>query len=177
MVKIREEKPEDMAAVRRVNDQAFGGPLEGRIVDDLRGACQETLRLVAVWHGAVVGHIFFSQVTVDTGDQTVAAMGLAPMAVLPEFQNRGIGSQLVREGIRRLGKAGCPFIVVLGHAGFYPRFGFKNAAAFGLASPWEETPEAAFMVRVLDPPAMDRVSGIVRYAVVFDTAASDPADR
>ena len=168
MAKIRDEGMEDIDAVRRINDQAFGQIQEGQIVDELRQTCEGLLSLVAVSGEAVVGHILFSRVRVDVGDRTVTGMGLAPMAVLPQFQNRGIGSKLVREGIRRVRKMGYPFIVVLGHDHFYPRFGFIRASKIGLFPQWEGLPDAAFMALAIDKGVMAQVSGIVRYEAVFD---------
>lgn len=168
MAKIRSENAADIEAVRQVNEKAFGQAMEGRIVDELRKSCEHTLSLVAVFEKRVVGHIFFSRVWVDAAGRIVTGMGLAPMAVLPQFQNRGIGSQLVKEGIKRLRKLGCPFIVVLGHDHFYPRFGFERASNYGLSSQWEGVADADFMVLTLDKELMAQVNGIARYEAVFD---------
>src|SRR5262245_51676333 len=125
---IREERPADEAEVRDVNARAFGQELEGRIVDALRANQATLLSLVAIQQTRVVGHILYSPATI--GD--VSGAGLAPMAVLPEFQRQGIGSALVEAGNRTLKDAGCPFIIVLGHAEFYPRFGFTPASTRGV---------------------------------------------
>ena len=170
MIEIREEKPEDYAQVRMVNDQAFGQPQEGLIVDKLREACKEALSLVAVAGNRIVGHIFFSPTTIDTEGGIVGGMGLAPMAVLPDFQNQGVGSKLVKEGIRRIKQTHCPFIIVLGHEEYYPRFGFEKASKFGLRCQWEGVPNGAFMAMVLDERAMKDVAGIARYRDEFDEA-------
>jgi putative acetyltransferase len=90
-------------------------------------------------------------------------MGLAPMAVLPKYQRRVIGSQLVNTGLESLGERGCPFVIVLGHPSFYPRFGFVPASRYGLSCQWDGVPEAAFMVRVFDEAAISGVTGVVRY--------------
>jgi putative acetyltransferase len=169
MAKIREERPDDIETVRRINDAAFGQTQEGLIVDALRQSCEDTLSLIASLEGAVVGHIQFSRVMVHSGARIIPGMGLAPMAVWPQFQNRGIGSRLVREGIKRIREKGYPFIAVLGHDHFYPRFGFDRASKFGLFPQWEEIPDTAFMALILDQGAMEPVSGIVRYDAVFDT--------
>src|SRR5437879_13678113 len=86
-------------------------------------------------------------------------MGLGPMAVLPEHQRQGVGSRLVRRGLDILRERGCPFVVVVGHPEYYPRFGFEPASRHGLASQWEGVPDAAFMVLVLDAPALTGVAG------------------
>lgn len=170
MIEIREEKRDDYAAVQRVNERAFGAPEEGRIVNKLREECQGIISLVAVSDEKIVGHIFFSPVTIDHEDIQVVGMGLAPMAVQPEFQNQGIGSMLVKEGLRRIRETDCPFIIVLGHPGYYPRFGFERASQYGLKSQWEGVPDEAFMVMILDRSVMAGVTGIASYRSEFDEA-------
>jgi putative acetyltransferase len=115
----------------------------------------------------VVGHILFSPVAIEGAGQRVLGMGLAPMAVLPDRQRQGIGSHLVRRGLDILRERGCPFVVVVGHPGYYPRYGFEPARAHGLASQWEGVPDTAFMVLVLDERAMARVSGVAIYRDEF----------
>ena len=97
-------------------------------------------------------------------------MGLAPMPVLPRFQRQGIGSRLVRAGIATLKKARCPFIIVLGHPEYYPRFGFMPASKRGFTCQWEGVPDDAFMVLILDETSMSGVSGVARYRAEFDQA-------
>ena len=170
MVEIREEREADYDAVRIVNDRAFGMPEEGRIVNKLRQICEGTLSLVAVLDEKIVGHIFFSPAIIDNEDKQIVGMGLAPMAVLPEFQNQGIGSLLVREGLRRIGETDCPFIIVVGHADYYPRFGFERASKYGLKCQWSGVPDEAFMVLWLDESMMNQVSGVARYRDEFSEA-------
>lgn len=106
----------------------------------------------------------FSPITV--GDVTGAA--LAPMAVLPEHQRSDIGSKLVEAGNRKLDGAGDPFIIVLGHANYYPRFGFVPASRLGIACEWE-VPDDVFMVLPLDQAKMQGVSGLAKYRHEFST--------
>lgn len=170
MIIIREEREADYAAVRIVNDRAFGTPEEGQIIEKLRKECQETLSLVAVRDEKIVGHIFFSPVIIDNKDEQVTGMGLAPMAVLPEFQKQGIGSLLVREGIQRIREAGCPFIIVVGHVDYYPKFGFEPASKYGLKCQWDGVPDEAFMVLWLDETMVNQVSGVAKYRDEFNEA-------
>lgn len=170
MIEIRKEKQEDYEAVRTINDMAFGQSTEGKIVDKIRSACKETLSLVAVKEGKVVGHIFFSPVSISYEEKEIIGMGLAPMAVNPEFQKQGIGSLLVNEGIKLLKKSKCPFVVVLGHDKYYPRFGFKIASKNGLVPQWEGVPDEAFMVLFLKQSALSSVSGVVSYRNEFSEA-------
>ena len=170
MIKIRKEEINDYDAVRMVNDLAFGQPDEGRIVDKLRVTCKDTLSLVATSGDKIVGHIFFSPSIVLHGNSQIIGMGLAPMTVLPEFQKQGIGSLLVEEGLRRIKKTDCPFIIVLGHEHFYPRFGFERASKYGLEPQWDGVPDEAFMGIILDESVMSGVSGVAKYRKEFDEA-------
>jgi putative acetyltransferase len=95
-------------------------------------------------------------------------MALAPLAVLPEYQRQGIGSALVKAGLQILHSRCCPFVMVLGHPGYYSRFGFEPASRAGLRSQWEGVPDEVFMVLILDSSSMADVAGIARYRLEFD---------
>jgi putative acetyltransferase len=166
---IRLEKYGDAAAIRRVNELAFARSVEADIVDKLRANCAECLSLVAD-DGGVVGHILFTPAAIVGAGRRVAGMGLAPMAVLPERQRRGIGSMLARKGIDMLHESGCPFVIVLGHPEYYPRFGFEPASQRGIACQWEGVPDEAFMILMLDAGTMDGVSGVAKYREEFNEA-------
>lgn len=163
MIEIREERPDDIAAVREVNKRAFGQDQEANIVDALRSSGAALLSLVATLNGQVVGHIMYSPITVS---ENVTGAALAPMAVLPEHQREGIGSKLIETGTRKLKEAGYPFIIVLGHANYYPRFGFKPASTFGVKCEWD-VPADVFMLLVLDQSKMQDVSGVAKYRQEF----------
>lgn len=167
MITIRPEHPQDFAGVRHVNELAFGQPLEANLVEKLREHCTEALSLVAGEGDRIVGHILFTPVVVEHGTHRTVGMGLAPMAVVPERQRQGIGSQLVRRGLQILGERGCPFVIVVGHPQYYPRFGFESAAKHGLHCQWESVPDEAFMTLILDPGAMAGVSGVATYRPEF----------
>jgi len=149
MVTIRPEQPEDIAAVHVVNEAAFGRPAEAGIVDSIRAGCPDAVSLVALDAYRIVGHIFFSPVVVSSGTETIQGMGLAPMVVLPDRQRQGIGSLLIHAGIDAMRKRNCPFIIVLGHPEYYPRFGFGPASQHDLSCQWEGVPDEAFMVLAL----------------------------
>lgn len=170
MISIREETPEDISAIRTINQQAFGRSEEAQVVDTLRESCDNLLSLVAESGGQVVGHILFSPVTIGAEHGIVHGMGLAPMAVLPGYQRQGIGSSLVRHGLALLLDRGCPFVIVLGHPDYYPRFGFELASKHGITSQWEGIPDEAFMILVFDESIMAGVSGVARYRDEFDDA-------
>ncbi|UCE47865.1 MAG: N-acetyltransferase [Phycisphaerales bacterium] len=170
MIRIRPEKPEDIPFVRVINERAFEQPAEADIVDKLRLSCLEALSLVAEDESRLVGHIFFTPATIDSGSGIIEGMGLAPMAVLPERQRQRIGSALVEHGLKILRERCCPFVIVLGHPGYYPRFGFELASMYGLKSQWETVSDEAFMVLMLDKARMEGVSGVARYRNEFDEA-------
>ena len=173
-ITIRPEQPGDAPQVRTVNLRAFGQPLEADLVDTLRRTCDDRLSLVATRGDAIIGHILFTPVTIDGQDSVagaVAGMGLAPMAVVPDQQRRGIGGRLVTRGLEILAGRACPFVVVVGHPDYYPRFGFERASAHRLHCQWDGVPDDAFMVRVLDAQTMARVSGLARYREEFDAVA------
>lgn len=170
VIEVREEEPGDIAAIRAINERAFGQPQEAQVIDRLREVCSGLLSLVAILEGRIVGHILFSPATIEAGNRNVMGKGLAPMAVLPECQGCGIGSELVKAGIARLRDKRCPFIIVLGHEGYYPRFGFEPASKYGIQSQWQGVPDNAFMILILDEMAMKGISGIARYRSEFDEA-------
>lgn len=166
MIVIREELLADAASVRDVNRRAFGRDLEANLVEALRSNGAALLSLVAAQEGEVVGHIMYSQASI--GDVKGAALG--PMAVVPEHQRHGIGSDLVAAGTGRLRHAACPFIVVVGHPHFYPRFGFRPARPSGISCEWS-VPDEAFMVLALNEIKMRSVKGIAAYRPEFSTVA------
>jgi putative acetyltransferase len=166
VIEIREEQAGDVSEIRELNEHAFGQAQEGNIVDALRSNGAMLLSLVATLDGHVVGHILYSPLSVSGVDG--AALG--PMAVRPQHQRQGIGSKLIEEGNRRLKESGCPFIIVVGHADFYPRFGFKPAGTCGITCEWE-VPDEAFMVLALDHAKMAGVSGLAQYRAEFSTVS------
>lgn len=166
MFAIRAETSNDIFAVRHVNEQAFGRQDEAALVDALRAIADPFISLVAVENGQVIGHIFFSPVTVEADGRVVAALGLAPMAVLPEYQKRGVGSELVREGLKECQRIGYKIVVVLGHPEYYPRFGFVPARDKELRSEYQ-VPDEVFMVAELEAGALDGVFGLVKYHPAF----------
>lgn len=166
---IRPEQPEDREAIRSVNDRAFGQKQEGWLVDELRDRGMVILSLVAILEEKIVGHILFSPVTVESEHSSFAAVALAPMAVLPEYQRRGIGSQLVLAGLRECRKMGHEIVFVLGHPEYYPRFGFVPARGRGIECEFE-CPEEAWMVRELREGALAGRKGTVKFQPEFRKA-------
>lgn len=164
---IREERSEDEAAVAAIVERAFGRALEADLVASLRRDGAAALSLVAEQEGRVLGHVLFSPVIIEGGDEGFAAAALAPLAVLPAFQRLGIGSALVSAGLKRCREIGFSRVLVLGDPAYYQRFGFAPAAAVGIRFPGD-VPEQAFMAMALEPGALEGCAGIARYAPAFD---------
>lgn len=161
-IHIRREQSGDEAPIAHVNDAAFGGSVEARIVDAARRAGHAAISLVAVDGSRITGHILFTPIVLDPPAAPLRMLGLGPMAVLPEFQRHGIGSRLAEAGLRECAQAGCQAVVVIGHPEFYPRFGFRPAGAYGLRNEFGVDGDA-FMVLELVPGALSDQRGLVRY--------------
>lgn len=162
---VRTELERDRTSVRAVNESAFGRPDEAMLVDTLRAQARPLISLVAEEGGSVIGHIMFSPVSIS-GRSDVLIMGLAPMAVVPGFQGRGVGTALAGTGLVHCRDAGAGAVVVLGHPDYYPRFGFTPAARFGIDCEYD-VPAEAFMALELWPGYLRDVSGTVRFHPAF----------
>jgi putative acetyltransferase len=165
MIEIRDELPDDDAAVRAVHVLAFGGEAEAHLVELLRNSKQAPIALVATTGGQVIGHLMFSPITVADAFEDFRGIALAPVAILPEFQNQGIGSKLIRNGLEACRRAGYDAVVVLGHTTYYPRFGFSRATDYGLTNEYDA--QEAFMVMELRPGTLERIGGLVKYMPAF----------
>ena len=166
-VLIRPEDSADRDEVFEVNAAAFETEAEAKLVDLLRDVAEPLVSLVAVVDGRLVGQILFTPVTVDQAPEGVLVMGLAPMAVRPEDQRSGIGSKLVRAGVRECAALGATAVVVMGHETYYPRFGFEPAAPHGLRYRNEEL-DPYFMVLELRRGTLQSLSGHVHYHPAFE---------
>ena len=158
----RREQPQDIPEIREIIVRAFGQQQEASVVDKLRENCNSVLSLVALTDGQVVGHILFSSVVIEGEHGKLVGSGLALLAVLPEYQRKGIGYQLVQTAIARTKEGGCPYIIVIGHPEYYIRFGFERVSRFGISSEWDVSDEA-FMILILDRKAMNGITGVARY--------------
>jgi putative acetyltransferase len=148
-VRIRTETVTDIPHIRRINEAAFGSPVEATLVDVLRERVPDVISLVADDDGEVVGHLMFSPVRVE-GAQELRAMALAPMAVTPDRQRTGIGSQWSVPDLAECTRRGVEAVVVVGHPTYYPRFGFVRASTFRIACEFD-VDDDAFMVVELVP--------------------------
>ena len=164
-MRIRTERESDWEGVYQINTSVFETPAEAKLVDALREQAHLLISLVAEEEGDIVGHILFSPVTL-IGHPNFKMMGLAPMAVALEWQGKGIGSALVKEGLKRCKEIDSAAVVVLGHPTYYPRFGFVPASRFGINSEYD-VPDEVFMVLELVTGAMKGRSGLVRFHTAF----------
>jgi len=169
---IRPEKKTDYTAIHKVNELAFGGRAEADLIDDLRKTDSfiPELSLVAIQNQEVIGHILFSAIVIKSEKYVISALALAPMAVHPEFQNKGVGSKLVFRGLEDCRNLGHKIVVVIGHPGYYPRFGFLPARDRGLQVLFP-VPDEAFMVLELVPGALKSAKGEIIYPPPFQKAS------
>lgn len=168
-LKIRQELPGDLDSIYFVNEQAFGRKEEAELVDDLRNGGKALLSLVALMDDKIVGHILFSAVTIEPEIKNFAGITLAPVAVLPEYQNKNIGSRLIRAGVEECKAMGYEIMFLVGHPNYYPRFGFERARAKGLECEYE-APDEAWMVLELKPGALAGKRGKIRFQPEFAKA-------
>jgi putative acetyltransferase len=161
---VRDENPEDEFAIRRINEAAFERSDEADLIESLRSDGAVVCSLVAEIQKQLVAHILFSRMFIEDPAGPVPAVALAPVATLPRHQRCGIGGRLIREGVHRLADTGEQIVFVLGHPGYYSRFGFSAEKARSIASPF---PPESFMAMELVPGALDSVRGPVRYPKAF----------
>ena len=170
MTTVRRERRGDEAQIYEVNYQAFGRKEEAEVVDVLRQSCPEGVSLVAEEDGKIVGHILFTPTMIENEGAILLGTGLAPLAVLPECQGKGIGSALVRAGLDEMREAGEPFVIVIGHPGYYPKFGFERASKYGIRCEYDEVPDEAFMIVLFDQDRMQGVRGVAKERPEFAVA-------
>ncbi|MCC6313408.1 MAG: N-acetyltransferase [Thermomicrobiales bacterium] len=173
-MEIRPVERGDAAAVRAVQELAFGGPGEALLVERLQAAGADPVSLVAVDEGRVVGHALFSPVELDGpyGPDAPRLVGLGPIAVLPKRQGQGIGSRLIRAGLDDCRAQGFDAVVVLGDPAFYGRFGFVPASNFRIGN--EYGAGARFMALELRPGALAGAGGLARYRHEFAELPAEP---
>lgn len=167
MIEIREEFPTDIDAVDAVVQAAFGSRVESELVRALRAEGCVVLNLVAEAHGRIVGHICFSELPIDTGKRILRGAALAPVAIHPKWQRRGLGSALIQRGLLMVKDRGIAVVAVLGDVAYYSRFGFSSELGMRLQSPF---PIPEFQAIALVPGVFDESGGIagkVRYAKAF----------
>lgn len=164
---IRQESPQDFQAIYEINHLAFEQEGESQLIEKIRKS--ETfipeLSLVAEQNNKVIGHILFSKIKI-IGEQSYPSLALAPMSVHPDFQNKGIGSQLVTQGLQIAKKLNFEHVIVLGHHNFYPKFGFQKASNWSIQCPFE-VPGDHFMAIELVEGSLENKGGLVEYPPIF----------
>ncbi len=160
MLEIRRERDGDVDGIRAVLRTAFGGNDEANLVHELRASGNLTVSLVAVDAGRIVGLIAFSPVSLEG---VSGGLGLAPLAVLPEYQRMGIGTNLMHSGLAAVHDA--DYVVVLGHPAYYGKFGFRRASDLGIGN--EYGADEAFQLLELRPGSLPANGGMARYGPEF----------
>jgi len=160
---IKKTSHSDLNDVLRIQKEAFGHDEESNLVNSLMrdDSAKPLVSLLAIDNGEAVGHILFTKVWVTGREKSVSAMILAPLAILPHAQNKGIGGKLIKEGLEQLSKSKVDLVFVLGHPGYYPRYGFKPAGALGFEAPYPiaEKNADAWMVQELKSGVIENISG------------------
>ena len=167
---IREEINADLESIQRVHLSAFNSPAEANLVDLLRFRGKAVISLVAEIGSEIVGHILFSPVSIEPPAKGWNALGLAPVAVIPDKQRQGIGKALVKRGLERCRELGFEVVVVLGDPGYYKKFGFQRALDHGLGNEYQA--DEHFMVLELNPGVLHQFNGQVKYAPEFNETDS-----
>jgi putative acetyltransferase len=165
---IRPETENDFMDITKVNNLAFDQANEGLLVEKLRNTPDyiPELSLIAIYDNKIVGHILFYPITISDGDKKYTSLALAPMSVLPDYQKKGIGSELVKQGLNKTRNLGFSSVIVLGHAEYYPKFGFKKASNYDIKPPFD-VPDNVFFALELTDGSLKDVKGDVEYPQAF----------
>lgn len=168
MLLFRAEIKEDIPEIKVTNDLAFGQENESILIEKIRESDNyiQGLSLVAAEEDIIVGHLLFSKIFIEDGKKYYNALALAPVSIRPDFQNRGIGTRLIKYGLKECKRFGYKIVIVLGYPKYYQRFGFTNAKKKGIFPPFE-VPNDVFMVLELEKGATDGVKGMVMYPAYF----------
>jgi predicted N-acetyltransferase YhbS len=166
---IRHEKSSDYPGIKKVNDLAFGQSNEGILIEKLRenSSFIKELSLIAELDGKIIGHILFFPIWIREGQNEYQSLALAPMSVIPEYQKKGIGSQLIFKGLETSRDLGFKSVIVLGHEFYYPKFGFAPASQWAIKAPFD-VPDEVFMALELVPDGLKGISGKVQYPKEFE---------
>ncbi len=164
---IRAATPSDFPAIRAVIRHAFARADEADLVEQLREDGDVIIELVAANEIALFGHVLLSRLAIEREDETIKAAALGPVSVLPAFQNQGVGAALIEEAVQEVTVLDVAAIVVVGHPGYYPRFGFSAEAAARVDAPFFG---AQFMALEIVPASL-RAGGRARYAAAFGLAS------
>lgn len=174
-MEIRKSTESEKLEIANIHAKAFGGKKGPEIAELVKGLFDDNtamplLSLVAVENQKLVGHIFFSKVKITQTSKSVSAQILAPLAILPGFQSKGVGAQLIKKGLTLLKESGVELVFVLGHPGYYPRCGFVPAGVLGYEAPYNIPEEyaGAWMVQELCSGVIGRVRGKLQCSDVLN---------
>lgn len=167
-IKIRNEQLNDYDEIKKINELAFGQENEGKMIESLRKTSDynASLSLVAEIKDKIVGHILFYPIKIKSEKGEYTILSLAPMAVHPEYQNKGIGSKLIKRGLAIAKETNFDAVIVVGHPKYYPRFGFKPASNWGIKLPFD-VPDDVFLALELKDNALKNYKGKVEYPKEF----------
>ena len=170
-IEIKAETLADFDSIRKINNQAFGQPQEAQLIESLRKLENyiPELSLIAFEDDKAVGHILFFPIYIEAEHQKFQTLSLAPMAVLPEYQNLGVGGELIRHGLEKSKMLGFDSVMVLGHPNYYPKFGFEKASKWKIKSPWE-VPDEAWMAIELKAGSLDGKAGKAIFPKEYEEA-------
>jgi len=163
---VRAEKKEDIVNVWKINAEAFQTIEEADLVNALRDSGTSYISLVYEKNEELVGHILFTPVKLIGEPSNLKLMGLAPMAVIPNLQNKGIGSSLIKAGIQQCINDGYDAVFVLGHPDYYPKFGFVPSVKYGIKSEYD-VPDNVFMALELKEGVLNEAQGTIKYHEAF----------
>ena len=160
---IKKATDSDLNDVLRIETEAFGHSKESNLVNGLLNddSAKPLLSLLAIDDDEAIGHILFTKVRITGNEDALSAMILAPLAILPNAQGKGVGGKLIKEGLRQLSESNVDLVFVLGHPEYYPRFGFKPAGVRGFEAPFliPDKDASAWMVQELRPGVIGNFSG------------------
>jgi len=175
MLQIKNTTESDLNDVLHIQAEAFGSEEGPEIVDLVQALLRDPsamplLSLLAVDAEKPIGHILFTTARLDSAVDTLSAVILAPLAVIPDAQSRGVGGRLIQEGLRRLAESGIDLVFVLGYPDYYSRHGFTPAGTLGLEAPYPipEEHANAWMVQALRPGVIGSVRGRIICADVLN---------
>ncbi|REL32924.1 N-acetyltransferase [Rhodohalobacter sp. SW132] len=173
-IKIRQEKPADYEAVFKLIKKAFkkvemSDHKEQFLVQLLRNSTSfvPELSLIAEYENEIIGHILLTKITIKNDQTEFNSLALAPVTVLPKYQKKGIGGMLIEQAHKKAIELGFKSVILLGHADYYPRFGYKKASRFGVQLPFD-VPDEYCMAIELTTGGLHEVNGIVEYPKEFN---------
>jgi len=172
-VNIKRVKKRDFEEIDILLKVAFEGNLVATLFQELKdtGHYIPELTKVARINNQIIGIIVYSHAQIIQGKKIHETISLAPMAVLPAYQNLGIGGELIRSSFAKARELGYQSVIVMGYEGYYPRFGFKQASEYGIQCSFD-VPIENIMALELFPDSLSKVKGKIKYHPIFNEMPS-----